>query len=129
MTVPEKETTMTDFNEFADRYVALWNESDPERRRNAIAEIWASEGHYCNGRAEYVGHDAIQTAVAISHDKWVGTGYTFRSRKNAEGHHNGMRFSWDMVPAAGGDVVSIGSEFVILDDHGRIRYDYQFIDK
>jgi hypothetical protein len=34
-----------------------------------------------------------------------------------------------MVPAAGGDIVSIGSEFVILDNNGRIRHDYQFIDK
>ena len=120
---------MTDFNEFADRYVATWNEPDVDLRRRAIAEIWAPDGRYCNGRAEYAGHEAIQTAVTTSHDRWVGKGYVFRSRKNAEGHHNGVRFSWEMVSAAGGDVVSIGSEFVILDDDGRIRHDYQFIDK
>jgi hypothetical protein len=129
MTISAKETTMTDFNELADRYVATWNEPDVDLRRRSIAEIWAPDGRYCNGRAEYAGHVAIQPAVTTSHVRWVGSGYVFRSRKNAEGHHNGVRFSWEMVPAAGGDVVSIGSEFVILDDDGRIRHDYQFIDR
>jgi hypothetical protein len=119
----------TTFDEFADRYVALWNEPDPALRRMAIAEIWAPDGRYYNVRAEYTGHDAVQTAVTASHDKWVGGGYVFRSRGNAEGHHNGVRFSWEMAPAAGGDVTSIGAEFVILDDDGRIRVDYQFVEK
>ena len=120
---------MTILQEFADRYVAVWNETDPDKRRTAIAEIWAVDGRYCNGRAVYVGHEGVQAAVTASHDKWVGKGYVFRSGGNAEGHHNGVRFGWDMIPAAGGEVVSIGSEFVIVDEDGRIRYDYQFIDK
>jgi hypothetical protein len=43
-------------------------------RRRAIAEIWAPDGRYCDGRAGYAGHEAIQTAVPTSHDKWVGKG-------------------------------------------------------
>jgi hypothetical protein len=58
MTISAKGTTMTDFNEFADRYVATWNEPDVDLRRRAIAEIWAPDGRYCNGRAEYAGHEA-----------------------------------------------------------------------
>lgn len=44
-------------------------------------------------------------------------------------HHGGVRFTLDMVPVAGGEVTSIGTEFVILGEDTRILYDYQFIDK
>ena len=123
------ETAMTDFNDFAARYVAVWNEPDPDLRRKAMAGIWGADARYCNGQAEYTGHEAIDRAVTASHDRWVGHGYNFRSCKNAEGHHDGVRFSWDMVPAGGGDAETTGSEFVILGRDGRIRHDYQFIDK
>jgi hypothetical protein len=34
---------MTDPNELAGRYVAIWTEADPERRRAAIAESWTED--------------------------------------------------------------------------------------
>ncbi len=33
MTMIAKETVTTDFNELADRYVALWNRPEPDLRR------------------------------------------------------------------------------------------------
>jgi hypothetical protein len=33
-----------------------------------------------------------------------------------------------MAPAAGGDAVAGGVQFLLLDADGRIRFDYQFID-
>lgn len=35
---------MTDTEEFADRYMSLWNEPDRERRRQLVAELWAEDG-------------------------------------------------------------------------------------
>src|SRR5262249_51526227 len=40
----ERRDAMTDTNEFADRYVSLWNEPDPERRRRLVAELWTEDG-------------------------------------------------------------------------------------
>jgi hypothetical protein len=34
---------MTDANELADRYVAMWTEADAERRRSAIADRWTED--------------------------------------------------------------------------------------
>ena len=31
---------MNNMHEFIDRYVAVWNEPDAERRRERIAELW-----------------------------------------------------------------------------------------
>jgi hypothetical protein len=39
-----------------------------------------------------------------------------------------MRVRWDMTPSAGGEPVSSGAQFLLLDDDGRVRYDYQFMD-
>ena len=35
---------MTDAESFADRYVAVWNEPDPEERRARIAAMWIEDG-------------------------------------------------------------------------------------
>jgi hypothetical protein len=32
--------------ELADRYVALWNEGDPERRRELIEGLWSEDGEH-----------------------------------------------------------------------------------
>lgn len=48
---------------------------------------------------------------------------------NAEDHHNGVRFNWEMVPAASGAVAAVGFDFLVLGADGRIRLDYQFLDR
>jgi hypothetical protein len=35
---------MTDTNEFADRYISLWNEPDPQRRHQLVTELWSEDG-------------------------------------------------------------------------------------
>jgi hypothetical protein len=32
--------------ELCDRYVAVWNERDPKRRRAMVAELWAPDGEH-----------------------------------------------------------------------------------
>jgi hypothetical protein len=120
---------MNDPNEFARRYVAAWNEPDQRLRRRAIEDLWAADGCFFNGRGEHAGHDAIEAAVTISHEKWIGQGYHFRSSDNADRRHDGVRFNWEMVGPDGGHAVSVGFDFVLLDDDNRIRRNYQFIDR
>jgi hypothetical protein len=40
----ERREPITDTEEFADRYMSLWNEPDRERRRQLVAELWAEDG-------------------------------------------------------------------------------------
>lgn len=64
-----------------------------------------------------------------SHHQWVGTeGMHFTSSMNATGHHNVVKFNWEMIPANGGAPTSIGFDFLILADDGRTDLDYQFIE-
>jgi uncharacterized protein len=123
---------MTELNgsaELAERYMAVWNEPDPQARRSAVAQIWSEDARCCTPAADYVGLEAIDGRVAAAHDKWVGQGgFVFRPRGAVDEHHGGMRVRWDMVPSAGGEPVSSGVQFLLLGDDGRVRYDYQFID-
>ena len=120
---------MTAIEELAARYVAVWNEPDATARDASVAALWGADARACTGANEYLGLDAITGRVATAYEKFVaGQGYVFRALGSAEAHHDGVRIRWAMAPLAGGDAVSGGVQFLLLDPDGRIHLDYQFID-
>ncbi len=130
----------------ADRYVAVWNEPDPDRRRTLIRELWANGGVQVleapeamrEGAARYAmsallearGHDALEERVTRAYEEFVAPGeFSFRSRGNAARLGDLLKFNWEMVSTNGGDVAAVGLEILELDGDGRIRTDYQFIER
>ncbi len=64
-----------------------------------------------------------------SYQDFVAPGqFTFQARDNADRLHNVVKFTWDMVPAGGGEAAGTGLEILVLDEDGRIEADYQFIE-
>ena len=53
---------------------------------------------------------------------------TFRRRDDVERLADVVKFHWEMV-SAGGEVAAVGLEFLVLARDGRIRIDYQFIER
>lgn len=120
---------MKELNELVNNYVALWNEPDPVLRRRAVGELWVEDGAHLTESLEARGHDAIEARIADAHEQFVlGGGFLFVSSNKVVGHHNVVRFDWAMVPADGGEAAAFGSDFLILDGDGRIRFDYQFVE-
>jgi hypothetical protein len=120
---------VTTIQELAARYVAVWNEPDATARDASVATLWGADARAFTSANEYVGVDAITGRVATAYEKFVAEqGYVFRALGPAEAHHDGVRIRWEMAPFAGGDAVSGGIQFLLLDADGRIRLDYQFID-
>ncbi|SRR6266700_2660747 len=115
-------------DQLAERYVAIWHETDANLRRKGIAALWTEDGTYTNELAELQGYPTIEAAVIRAHEEFVKRGYVFKVSK-VVGHHNVVRLYWDMLLAGGGEVESNGFDFFILADDGRIRHDYQFTDK
>jgi hypothetical protein len=125
----------------------MWNEEDPDARNAAVRELWADDGAqvlqppeemlsearrigFINPVLEARGHDALEARVTRAYEEFVGSGeFRFRPRGGAAQIGDVVKFGWEMVPAAGGDVAAIGLEFVLLDAQGRIRRDYQFIER
>jgi hypothetical protein len=122
---------MRDVTELVDRYVAVWNEPDPEARRRTIASLWAEDGATLAKAAENCarGYDAIEARVTNAYRKWVrDAGFVFRSRHNVDTHNGVVKFGWEMVAAAGGKPGATGVNVFLLGDDGRIRIDYMFSD-
>jgi len=117
-------------NQFADRYVSLWNETDPELRRRKTHELYAPEATYIFYRRDpFHGVEAIAEQVTYTADIYHPMGYRFRHSGTALGHHNLIRFQWVMVHQETGDWQMAGMNVVALDDQGRIIEDYQFHDR
>jgi hypothetical protein len=120
--------TIMDAQHLADSYVAVWNETDPARRREAIAALWTPEGEHFVGDRHAQGYSALEKRIAGSHQKNVQDGgHRFRATKDARALRDVVTFHWEMLPAESDTVVARGLEFLIVDDWGRIRVDYQFV--
>ena len=140
------ETLPASPHDLATRYVAVWNEPDPDTRRSLIRDLWAPSGGQVleapqglRDTARSIGFDAptleargyaaLEVRVARAHEEFVGTGqFTFRARGDAARLGDVVKFRWEMVPVGGRDVAGVGLDVFLLDDEDRIQEDYQFIE-
>jgi hypothetical protein len=119
---------MFDAQDLADKYVAVWNETDPERRRRQIAALWVQDGrHYVDVR-EARGYEALEQRITGSHDKNVRDGGNrIRAAKDARALRDIVTFHWEMFSPADDHVVARGFEILNVDAEGRILVDYKFV--
>ena len=109
------------------RYLAVWHEPDAELRRKRIADLWVEDSVQFTPSREIRGYQALEERVEAAHEEFVKTGgFVFRRSSDVNGHHNALMFHWEMVPASGGEAAAVGTIFLLLNDDGRIRLDYQF---
>ncbi len=119
---------MIDAQLLANRYTEVWNETDPTRRRIAIALLWAPDGAHYVRALEAHGYEALEQRIIGSHNKNVqDKGCRFRAVKNAQLLRDVVTFNWEMTPAGSDAVLAVGLEFLQVDGAGRIKSDYQFI--
>lgn len=117
---------MIDSPTLVQRYLAMWNETDPARRRVAIEEVFTADALYVDPLASVTGHDQIDALVATVQGQFPG--FTFRPIGTPDAHHDLVRFTWELGPA---DVEApvIGFDVAILDTDGRIQRICGFLDK
>jgi hypothetical protein len=118
---------VTDFNELARRYVAVWNEPEPGQRARAVAELWTEDGTYTDPLAAVAGHDGIAAVIAGARQMFPG--HVFILLDGVDGHHDVARFGWELVPASGGESVAVGFDVAVVGADGRLRAVHGFLDK
>lgn len=102
---------MTDVTDLIDRYIAMWNETDVERRRALIAQTWTKTASYLDPAVQGEGQDGIDAMVRAVQERFPG--HRFRRTSSVDAHHDRVRFAWTLAPESGAAVVS-GVDFGLL---------------
>ena len=140
------ETRAKAAEQLADRYMALWNEPDAERRRRMIAELWTEDGSQIlqppQGMREIAaspgiglaatlearGHSELQARATTSYEHWVGSErLSFRARDDAQRLGDVVKFHWEAV-ADDGSTAAVGLNVLVLAADGRVQRNYTFVD-
>ena len=109
---------MTQVTNIVDGYLAMWNETDAERRRSIIEQTWTEDGSYVDPHAAVEGAEALDALVAAVQAQFPGHRFVLAAGPDA--HHDRMRFTWQLV-AESGDAVATGLDFALVADDGRLR--------
>ncbi len=131
--------------ELAEKYLALWNEPDADRRRRMIAELWTEDGRHILQPPQEIraiaaqpglamtatlkaqGYKEIEARAASVYEHWIGSeGLSFRGRDDADRLADVVKLHWEAV-AKDGTVFAVGLSFLVLAANGRIERDYTFV--
>ena len=116
---------MTNATEIANRYIALWNETDNSRRRAMIARTWTEDARYVDPLMQSVGHDGIDGMIAAVHARFPG--HRFALDGSPDGHNDRVRFCWTLAPD-GGAAMAHGTDFAVVASDGRLASVTGFLD-
>lgn len=138
--------SIIDPQDLIERYIGVWNEPDPEIRRKTVGDLWAEDGlhvlrppqqmqdtavslGFTTAVLEARGHDELHARVTRAYDEFVAPGmYVFRVQEAAQRLRDVITFRWESFHTGEGRATGGGREFLVLDEDGRIRFDYQFVD-
>ncbi len=121
-----REIAMTDFANIAERYIAMWNETDAARRRQIIAGLWTDSGRYVDPLMSGDGPSGIDAMVQGVQARFPG--FRFKLIGKVDGHNGHLRFGWELgdgvnpAPVAGIDVGVVAPD-------GRLQSITGFIDR
>ena len=110
---------MSNVNETVVRYIAAWNERDPKRRRELVAQTWTEDGSYIDAHRHGSGHGAIDAMLAATQSQFPA--YRINLVSGIEAHNNFVRFSWGAGGTAEAPLYLGGTDFAVLAADGRIK--------
>ncbi len=120
-------TVVSDFDGLAQRYIAAWNETDPDARSRAVAALYAAEARYVDPLVDAAGREAIAGTIAAVQAQFPG--FVFRLAGPVDAHHDQARFSWEFGPAGAPEAPVAGFDVVVRDADGRLATVLGFLDR
>ena len=108
------EAAMSNFTDLVDRYIAIWNETDDELRRDLIARTWTEDSTYLDPLMRGEGRSGINAMIRGVQAQFPGL--LFRRTSEVDAHNDRVRFAWELGPE-GGPALAGGVDFgVVVDD-------------
>ncbi|SEK57248.1 hypothetical protein [Streptacidiphilus jiangxiensis] len=147
MTYEPYEPTDVELRQLLDRYLAQWNEPDPDRRAGLIRQVWSPDAvqvlvnppeEIREGAARYGiaapplvvrGHDAFDARVRHAYERFVAPGWYVFELDGEPLRQAGAAasFTWVMRDRADGSVAGSGFDVLTFAADARIRTDHQFV--
>jgi len=112
-------------NDLVAQYLEIWNTTDAAAREAAIARVFTDEPGYVDPLMDVTGRSAIDAGIAAVQSQFPGM--VFRLAGPVDGHHDQVRFTWELGPADGAALVT-GFDVAVL-SQGRIDRVYGFLDQ
>ena len=116
---------MTDHTAIARRYIELWNERAPHRRRELLSENWTADASYVDPLMRGDGHDGVDALISGVQQRFPEFRFKLIGEPNGYGEYT--RFSWGLGPE-GVDSPIKGTDIAVLKD-GRIKSITGFLDQ
>ena len=113
---------MADTATLVNRYIAMWNEPDPERRRALVAETITEDATYVDPMMAGKGIEQISAMIGAAQQQYPGHRFALISNPASptNAHNDRVRFSW-ALSLNSGDPIAIGTDFAAVSDDGRMR--------
>lgn len=119
-----------DLAHFATRYIAMWNVTGSIDRNQLVKELWAEDAkdYLMSKDTLFQGLNEITSRVEHANERYVvQEGCLFRAGGNIAGNHHALKLRWEMSSGKG-TILAAGQDLLILNDVGRIREAYQFLE-
>ncbi len=102
---------MSYFTDLIDRYIATWNETNADRRRELIARTWTEDATYLDPLMCGEGQAGIDSMIQGVQAQFPGL--QFRRTSEVDAHNDRVRFAWELGPE-GGQALAGGVDFGLI---------------
>lgn len=90
---------MNNIVDLIDHYIASWNETDAQRRRDLIARTWTERPTYADPSLRGEGQPGIDTVIQDVQARFPE--HRFRRTSAVDTRENRVRFAWELGPNHG----------------------------
>jgi hypothetical protein len=118
---------MTDFTALAERYLDVWNETDPGRRRLLADELFAPTCRFTDPMVDVEGPVAIDATIESVQQQFAG--HRLRLAGPVDGHHDQFRFTWDLVGEPDVEPLVVGFDVLVAGADGKLEQVLGFLDR
>jgi hypothetical protein len=102
-----------------DGYIAMWNESDADRRQDLVAETLTDDATYVDPLMTGEGTEGIAGMIGAAQQQFPG--HRFELTFGPDRHNDRVRFAWKLVGPENGTPVAAGVDFGTVAADGRLR--------
>lgn len=112
--------------EIVERYIDIFNETDPRQRRALVDAVLAEQVSYVDPLAEAHGRDEIDALIAAAQARFPGM--RIRLAGPVDTHHRQARFTWAFGPE-GAEPIVVGFDVAVANEAGQLVSVLGFLDK